>query len=346
MSDPAIDALLDDLGHAPASSLWLAGPGTPDTVVHALGRRADMNVVSNCFDVYLRLQAAGARARYSDFELTWPGEGQVPAVYLRIAKEKALTHYLLNRARRLLAPGGRLHLAGLKQEGIKGYIERASGLCGPVLELGRGGGGMRRAVIGRGAGDGGPDLNDNDYTRLRPVPNEDGLVFLTKPGLFGWNAVDAGSRLLVEALAAAGAPGAPPTLDLGCGYGYLTVHAARLGAPRVVATDSNAAALLACRANVQAHGVVAQVLAGDCADTISERFERVVCNPPFHEGHRVQAQLTGRFVAAARRLLLARGEAWFVVNRFIPLPRHAAAYFGHVETAADDGRYRVYRCLP
>jgi 16S rRNA (guanine1207-N2)-methyltransferase len=56
----------------------------------------------------------------------------------------------------------------------------------------------------------------------------------------------------------------------------------------------------------------------------------VICNPPFHQGFDVEAELTTRFLQAARDRLARNGTALFVVNQFIPLERKAQPLFKSV----------------
>jgi 16S rRNA (guanine1207-N2)-methyltransferase len=115
------------------------------------------------------------------------------------------------------------------------------------------------------------------------------------------------------------------------------------GFGRVVATDNNAAAIEACSANLSAlrGSSQTQVLASDCGADLEERFDLILCNPPFHQGFEVEQDLTDRFLAAARRLLKPRGRALFVVNSFIPLERKADGLFAGIQLLSDNHRFRV-----
>lgn len=299
-------------------------------------------VLSNRVDVATEMTAAGWAARFSDFDLApWP-PGGLEAIFFRIAKEKPVVHHIINAAAERLAPGGRLVLSGGKQQGVKTYAGNAAARLGGTLEF-RKMGSEYLAVIRRGETPGAP-LDDRDYAVLRPVVRDGALEFLSKPGLYGWDKVDAGSALLLAQL-----PEATPerVCDLGCGYGFLSVHAWRRLHPRqVVASDNNAAALLACRANFAAHAIRGEVVATDCGEGIEGVFDLVLCNPPFHQGFGVERDLTERFVAAARRLTAPHGQALFVTNAFLPIEKLARHHYAQVVTLANDGRFRVTRLLP
>ncbi len=333
-------ALLLPLIHAQrAPALWVlgehGGAGMP-------APNAAVAVLSNRVDVSDEMRAAGWAAQFSDFDFApWPA-GSLEAIFFRVAKEKPVVHHVINAAAERLAPGGRLLLSGAKQQGIKTYAKHAAERLGGALEF-RKMGHQYLAVVQRGAAVGAA-LDDRDYPRLRPVIEDGTLRYLTKPGLYGWDKVDAGSALLVAHL-----PDCAPqrVCDLGCGYGYLSVQAwLKLQPQQVVASDNNAAAVLACCANFAAHGVAGEVCAADCGTGIEGVFDLVLCNPPFHQGFGVEYDLTERFVAAARRLTAQGGQALFVTNAFLPIEKVARRHYARITTLADDGRFRVTQLMP
>ncbi len=307
-------------------------------------RRPDCRVICNRYDVWRDLEAAGVDARFSDFSCEDLPPTSWQRVHYRVSKEKPVVHHLINSAWRLLAPGGELWLAGAKDEGIRTYCDKAGTRFGSRPEIRKQGSVYLGRLI-RTEVTAGPRLDDRDYTRLRPIAEPQGIELLSKPGVFGWDKIDRGSALLADRLPTwlERFPKPPRTLlDLGCGYGYLALMAHRHGIERIVATDNNAAALLACRANFARHGVAGEVIAGDCGDTLEERFDAVVCNPPFHRGFDHHGELSDRFLAAAARLLAPHGQALFVVNRFIPLQRLATRHFRRVITCAENRSFRLF----
>ena len=91
---------------------------------------------------------------------------------------------------------------------------------------------------------------------------------------------------------------------------------------------------------------MAEVRAADCGGGIDERFDLVLCNPPFHQGFGVERDLSERFVAAARRLTANDGMALFVTNAFIPIERIARAHFRDVNRVVENGRFKLVGMVP
>ncbi|MCV6626215.1 MAG: class I SAM-dependent methyltransferase, partial [Cellvibrionaceae bacterium] len=114
------------------------------------------------------------------------------------------------------------------------------------------------------------------------------------------------------------------------------------------ATDNNAAALASCEHNLQQLKALRPKLetgvsAADCADRIEQRFDLIVCNPPFHQGFNVDNSLTDKFLNAAKNHLNQNGQAYFVVNSFIGIEKKAQQIFKRVETLANNKQFKVLR---
>lgn len=303
-------------------------------------------LLTNRFDMVARAQAAGLNGYFSDFDFSLWNPGSLDLVVYRLSKEKAVVHHIANRACELLAEGGKLVMAGGKQEGIKTFAKTIGTLFGTAPELEKHGN-LYRVTLLRGTDSQvgrGHELDDHHYPQLREIFSLNQKPVFSKPGLFGWDRIDAGSALLAQHLpvflSASGK--APQTLlDLGCGYGYLSLMAAQHGRFNITATDNCAAAIHACRHNFAEHGISGEVIAGDCGEGIEGRFDAILCNPPFHLGFGEARGLTEKFLAATRRLLTPKGQALFVVNRFVPLEGLAGKLFRGVEVVLENPGFKV-----
>ncbi len=333
-------ALLQQLtGHAAdQAGLWVVDENLP--ALTQMQPVAGLELLTNRFDLSANATAQGWPIRYSDFDFSPWSDASLDRIYYRVSKEKAVVHHVINQASRLLKTDGELVLIGAKNEGTKTYYDKARKL------LGQG----RLAKLGKGGFCGvisqqdtlGECLDDKDYRTLRPIADD----FISKPGLFGWDKLDQGSQFLVaqfDAVWPTLKTTQPRVLDLGCGYGYLSVNAYRHGVDSIVATDNNAAAVIACQHNFDRLGIPGSVIADDCAASQVDRFDLVLCNPPFHQGFAVEGELTDRFLARAARLTAKDGVALFVTNMFIPLERKANGLFAKVETLADNGSFKLVR---
>ena len=344
MHDPAFPVLfaaLQSSSTVRGKTLWIADEQALD-IVSTLAGLPDCLVISNRVDVVRVAQAAGMDAKFSDFDFSALPDGSVARIVYRLSKEKPVVHHIINAATRLLAPGGELLFAGFKNEGTKTYFEKARLLFGN-------GEWQKNSTVYLARHEQPPKavnaepLDDQHYASVRLLETDD-EAFYSKPGIFGWNKIDNGSYFLAAHLPDFLALFETPPeslLDLGCGYGYLTVQTHDWPLARRVATDNNAAAVLAMVKTAEHYGLQVEVIADDCGSTLQENFDVILCNPPFHQGFRVDDRLTLKFLQQTQRLLARDGAALFVVNAFIPLEQAAQPYFRQIKTLVHNGSFKL-----
>ncbi|MFN8584403.1 MAG: methyltransferase [Dehalococcoidia bacterium] len=344
------DALLTEALRATAPECLVvfgAGGGVGDAVEASGARRVvvvDRNVV------HVRAAVDGLEGRSHIEVIASDGTSHLDsglradAVAIRAPREKQVALQLIHDAYRLLPPGGRLYLAGALRDGMKPYIEFASGLFGGMQPLA-----MRkgcRVVLGirpeasRALAD--PLFDHAHFHRLEADVRGMTIEVRSRPGVFAWDRLDEGTRALAEAMEVA--PG-DRVLDLGCGNGVIGVIAGRLGAGAVTMVDADVVAVESARRTVVANGIEhCEVLLGDGASELPPAsFEVVAVNPPFHLDRQTDTRTAERFIEEAHRVLRPGGHLFLVANRFLPYDRAVAAAFGNCATAYEDRSYRVLR---
>lgn len=184
-----------------------------------------------------------------------------------------------------------------------------------------------------------------DAPRRRVSDDVPGGAFHTRPGVFAWDRVDAASRLLAEAL--------PATLqgrvaDFGAGWGYLSLQVLAC-CPQVASIDlyeADARALALARLNLASARVPMGYHWHDVAEGVAERFDAIVCNPPFHALGRGDRPDIGRaFIATASAALRAGGRLWLVANRHLPYEETLGAAFAQVRTVAQQGGFKIVEAV-
>lgn len=161
----------------------------------------------------------------------------------------------------------------------------------------------------------------------------EGESYWSVPGLFGWDKIDEGSRLLLAHL--------PPVLtgrlaDFGCGYGYLARALSRQ--PSVVsidAIDADARAVAAC---ARYNDPKITPLWHDIRTLPAKRqYDVVVMNPPFHSGKKEDVGLGEQFIRAALANLRQGGRLYFVANRHLPYE----SVVPNMKILHEDGAYKI-----
>jgi 16S rRNA (guanine1207-N2)-methyltransferase len=168
---------------------------------------------------------------------------------------------------------------------------------------------------------------------------EGALGFWTQPGVFSWNRVDPGSKLLLEQLPPMAGKGA----DLGCGIGVFARQI--LGSPAVRELhllDIDARAIACARRNLpderaRFHWADLRNFSG-----IAAGLDFVVTNPPFHDGGAEDQDLGRAFLAQAAYLLRAGGVCWVVANRHLPYEELLRSAFERVISRAENSAFKIY----
>ncbi len=343
--DKSIDLLINQLAVAKGHWLIVADENWPQAIwpsIHTNDQRT-ITVISNRFDVAQAAQQAAIDCQFSDFDFCIFKPASFDGVLYRVSKERATSHHVINQAANILKPNATLVLAGEKNDGIKSYVKQAGKLFSSPANAEKNGKAYIASIALQATAT--DSLNDKNYSQLRSIQLSDNLCLKSKPGIFGWDKIDRGSAFLIDYLPQFlnSYNTAPQSLlDLGCGYGYIALSASGLGFNRIVATDNNAAALLAVRENLKplTH-IESDALATDAGNGIEEQFDTILCNPPFHSGFSVDDQLAIKFLSQTKRLLNRGGQALFVVNTFIPLEHKAKSYFEQIDVVANNGSFKL-----
>lgn len=326
--------------------------------------------ITNRWDIYLACQELKLHCTFNDFDflaLTTSNETQSYDICVyRISKERAVSHHILNQCFQRTKKNGYVIVGGRKNEGIKSYYDKSRKVFPCQAALQKNGEVYLAEFTGIE-----PDelrLDDKNYTGNHNLDIP--LVFdkdthipcVTKPGAYGWNKIDQGSAYLIDVLTTENKLGQPKKiLDLGCGFGYLSIQALHYFLLRdyqpelIAATDNNAAAIHCCNENL--NSIVPstnsaattaieltpklEVTADDCGSQIQHKFDLILCNPPFHQGFDTSKNLTEKFIHTTKRLLSNNGIAYFVVNSFIGLESIAKNNKLHSQTLANNKQFKV-----
>ncbi|QQA42487.1 class I SAM-dependent methyltransferase [Pelagovum pacificum] len=295
----------------------------PAAPVQVLGPSAD-------YDLSLTPDQAFIVATFRPDVLAWEARGyrvvQSPepsdATLVVVPRSKALARDLVARA-----GSGLVLVDGQRTDGIDSIFKACRAELGDLPSITKAHG---RLFWFEGA----------DFSAWQaPPPSKGPEGFYTAPGVFSDGAIDAGSRLLAEAL-----PDKLPRrmADLGAGWGYLSSRALeKTGIDSIDLIEAEAVALDCARLNVT--DPRASFLWEDATTfTPKEAYDGILCNPPFHTGRAPDSALGQAFIATAARALTSRGQLWLVANRHLPYEAALRESFAEVAETGGDNRYKIF----
>lgn len=171
--------------------------------------------------------------------------------------------------------------------------------------------------------------------------------FISRPGVFAWDRIDPASQLLAEHLPADLSGRAA---DLGAGYGFLSAELLQR-CPAIASLDlyeAEARALDLAKRNLAdaAARLPLRFLWQDVASGLSEQYDAIVTNPPFHAQQGAARPDIGRaFIAAAAAALAPGGRLWLVANRNLPYELELDANFGSVRIVTQQQGFKIIEAI-
>ncbi|KQZ12781.1 methyltransferase [Mesorhizobium sp. Root554] len=164
--------------------------------------------------------------------------------------------------------------------------------------------------------------------------------FHTAPGMFSFDRVDPGSRLLAENLPKLSGQVA----DFCAGWGYLSAEILRR-IPEIAALDLYEAdydALEAAKANIRPARFQPGFFWTDLLrEQVTRRYDAIVMNPPFHRGRATEPEIGAGMIRAAAKALKGGGRLVMVANRRLPYEAVVSASFANCAEIAGDSSFKV-----
>ncbi len=258
-------------------------------------------------------------------------KGGYPLGLVLMTKHKEENFANVARGWELLENGGMLAIAGANDDGAASLEKHVGKAFDGFESLSK----FHSRVFWFSKGEKRPPDYWQALTRLRPT--EGG--WLSRPGIFSWDKIDAGSALLAKQL--------PRDLsghvaDFGCGWGYLAreVMARSPGIVKIDLIDAEHLALDAARANVGDPRASFHWL-DLTREPAPATFDAIICNPPFHTGRASTPSLGQNVLEAASRALKPGGHLYAVANRGLPYEPLLKQHFASFETLADNNKFKV-----
>ncbi|WP_462164407.1 methyltransferase [Pseudoalteromonas xiamenensis] len=184
----------------------------------------------------------------------------------------------------------------------------------------------------------------NSYLKRFDVKIDE-LTFnvVSLPGVFNHGSLDSGTALLLNALNTDTLSG--NVLDFGCGAGIISAFMA-LKNPSIhpTALDVSALAVYATNETFKLNNVKGTTLLSDGLNAITDTYNAVVSNPPFHTGLATDYTISERFFKGAASILAKKGQLILVANSFLKYLPILQENFKMVDIPAKNNKFTIYQC--
>ena len=338
MPDPALDALFLPVDHGPL--VWPANGALflrarAGVALHARPRPG-LVCEQGFRPAFDALQRAGFDAR-GDAE---PGDGAraAPLVLVLPPRQRDEARALFAQAWQRTSPGGTVVASMANDAGAKSGQADFTRLFGQVSVLSK-----HKCRVFWAQRDAAEPALAAEWAALDAPRAILGGHYVSRPGVFAWDRVDAASALLAahlpETLAGRGA-------DLGAGWGYLSSQLLQrcCGVTALDVVEAEARALACARTNLAVHAERVSLAFAwhDVAAGLAARYDFIVSNPPFHAlGGEARPDIGQTFIAAAAQALEPGGALWLVANRHLPYEQVLDARFASVRVVAQQHGFKV-----
>ena len=322
-----------------STGLWI-NPDKDDDWQAVKKRCPGLKLFSQDHGCYKRLKQAGADIEFAAFAA--PCEEKYQWLILNLPRQKALLAMMLHHAAGLLADDGVLWLAGENKAGIKSADKLLKLHFGQVRKLDN----ARHCTLYEA---GKPlqqtPFNSADYQQQwRLSSNKHELIICSYPGVFAHGRLDAGSALLLEALA--DLPMQGEVLDFASGAGLLGASvAANHPHTKVTLLDTNALALRASQETLSFNQLSASVLASDGLAEVNGSYDFIISNPPIHAGVKTDNLLSHNLLADVHQHLMPGGMLIIVANRHLPYENWLSQKFRHCKLLTENAQFKVITAI-
>jgi 16S rRNA (guanine1207-N2)-methyltransferase len=262
------------------------------------------------------------------------GEGFDGALVL-LGKHRGENDNRVAEALKRVKAGGLIVVAGGKEDGVQPMRKRLAGLGIEAEHMPK----YHGVALWF-------NTPENAGAAVAKLAAQDALVdgrFHTRPGMFSHDRIDDGSELLASRL--------PENFDgnaadFGAGWGYLSTMLATRS-PRTARIDLFEAdfdALEYAKANLAANcpNLTARFFWQDLTrEPAKEKYDLVIMNPPFHQGHAAEPGLGQAMIKAAAQALRSGGMLLMVANRGLPYEAILGEGFREHGETCRNARFKV-----
>ncbi len=261
-----------------------------------------------------------------------------PHIIIYMSKAKARLSFLLDYARASLKDDGEIWIVGENKGGIKSLAKQ---LKSDYQQVDKMTSGKHSAIVSACGALEQKTFDINNY--FSEQKNELGLSLKALPGVFSQENLDKGTAVLLKSLPR---KVKGRVLDFGCGAGVIGAYISQnREVEEIELIDDDILAIKSAQSNIE-HNKIAysEAFLSNGFESIEERYNWIVSNPPFHQGIKTDYNVTENFLKQAKEYLKLSGKLLLVANEFLNYEVILREHFKTVSEIAKENGFKVLQC--
>jgi len=181
----------------------------------------------------------------------------------------------------------------------------------------------------------------NDWFNYYDVTfNEQTIKVAALPGVFSQKGLDKGTKVLLDNLPHSFKG---DVLDFGCGAGIISAAIAKASPEtKLTLIDISALAIASSQETLSINHLNGKCIASDGLSEITQSFDHIVSNPPFHQGLKTHYAATELFLSRCSKHIKLQGQLVVVANSFLQYQPIMESSVGPTERAIVANGFSVY----
>ncbi|KZN47559.1 methyltransferase [Pseudoalteromonas luteoviolacea] len=164
---------------------------------------------------------------------------------------------------------------------------------------------------------------------------------ISVPGVFNHGKLDIGTELLLNNI---DLPIKGQALDFGCGAGIIaTFMLNKRPELSMHCLDVSALAVYASEQTLKLNGHSGRFILSDGLSEVTEKYDAIISNPPFHTGLSTDYSIAEAFIKNAKHIMNKRASLQIVANSFLKYQPIIEQHFGAYRTIIKNTKFAVYR---
>jgi len=168
------------------------------------------------------------------------------------------------------------------------------------------------------------------------------LTIASLPGVFSQKKLDIGTAILLDNLPEIMQK---QVLDFGCGAGVISCFIGKKHpSTQLSLLDVSALAITSAKKTLELNNLSGKVFASNSLSKVTEKYQHVVSNPPFHQGTKTSYQATEDFLKGIKPHINRSGSITIVANSFLQYLPIMQQYIGTTKTIMNKQGFSIYHC--